>query len=468
MRLPRSNLVMLGITMEDTQFNHIGWIALDDSNVTNVVSSLRKDNGRFTCVVPLQSLEEFPAEWFIDPHFIGAKRTERVDIPSPLWLADSESNKTFCLLGCSRSGYKAFNFSYGYGRMTPEYVIEGVLGYDYSSVNAIRALSPLFLRWTGMTSLFSNYELSEKDNTLESYTVGFGQVDSVELGTIGGIDVEIRPSASATRKNHGEEILLSNTVYFATRSENKAPLPAHLDALNELRDLACVALFDNITYISASVLCDDDRPRYIDGGSGSARWREMHLAYCNQDTSNSAKKTFLFLYNDLNEGFFESWHSLVTQYQKGMRELVFMCKHHKNMPVEVALVNYCIAIEGIGHKLRVEIDASLSRSSFHKSLQALVSDFETHADGWFPLEDIERWQQDVADTYNCVKHLDCIPKVQTRDHRLRPQNIYEVSTSCEMVLRCWVAVRLGCSAKTLKNNVSDNRYRFILERWEKR
>ena len=114
--------------MEDARFNHIGWIALDDDNVTNVVSSLRKDNGRFICVVPLQSLEEFPAEWFIDSHFIGAKGAERVDIPSPLWLADSESSKTFCLIGCSRFGYKAFNFTYGYGRMTPEYVIEGGLG----------------------------------------------------------------------------------------------------------------------------------------------------------------------------------------------------------------------------------------------------------------------------------------------------------------------------------------------------
>ena len=454
--------------MEDTQFNHIGWIALDGNNVTNVVSSLRKDNGRFTCVVPLQSLEEFPAEWFIDSPLIGARRTELADIPSPLWLADSESNKTFCLVGCSRSGYKAFNYSYGYGRMTPEYVIEGALGYDYSSVNAIRVLSPLFLHWTEMTSLFSNYELSEKDSTLESYTAGFNQMDSVTLGTIGGIDVEIHPSASASPKNHGEEILLSSAVFFATRSGKKAPLSTHLDALDELRGLVCVALFDNITYVSASVLCDDDRPRYIDGGSGSARWREMHLAYCNQDTSNSTKTAFLFRYNDLNEGFFERWHLLVAQYQKGMRELVFMCKHHKNMPVEVALVNYGIAIEGIGHKLRVEIDASLSRSSFHKALQALVNDFKARTDGWFPLEEIERWQQDVTDTYNCIKHLDYNPRTQTREHHLKPQNIYEVATSCEMVLRCWIAARLGCGANTLKNNLSDNRYRFVLERWKKR
>lgn len=450
--------------MEDAQFNHIGWIALDDDNVTNVVSSLRKDNGRFTCVVPLQSLEEFPAEWFIDPHFIGIKKMERVDIPSPLWLADSESSKAFCLIGCSRSGYKAFNFSYGYGRMTPEYVIEGGLGYDYSSVNAARVLSPLFPHWTGMRSLFSNCEMSEKDNTLECYTAGFRTMNPVMLGTTEGINVEIWPSALS--KNNGEEIILSNAVYFATHSEDKAPLPAHLNALDELRDLVCIALFDNVAYTSASVLCDDDRPRYINGEMGPARWREMYLADCDQIISNSAKTVFLFLYSDLNESFFETWQFLVTHYQKGMRELVFMCKHHKNMPVEVALVNYGIAIEGIGHKLRIEIDASLSRGSFHKALQALVGDFESHTDGWFPFEDIERWQQDVADTYNCVKHLDHTPRMQTREDRLKSQNIYEVSASCEMVLRSWVAARLGCSAKTLENNLSDNRHRFILDRWK--
>lgn len=453
--------------MEDAQFNHIGWIALDDDNVTNVVSSLQKDNDRFTCVVPLQSLEEFPAEWFIDPHFIGIKKMERVDIPSPLWLADSESSKAFCLLGCSRSGYKAFNFSHGYGRMTPEYVIEGGLGYDYSSVNAVRVLSPLFLHWTGMRSLFSNCEMSEKDNTLECYTAGFRTMDPVTLGAIEGVNVQIRPSASALPRNNSEEIVLSNAVHFATYSEDIVPLSVHLNALGELRDLVCIALFDNVAYTSASVLCDDDRPRYINGEMGPARWREMYLADCDQIISNSAKAVFLFLYSDLSENFFETWHFLVTHYQKGMRELVFMCKHHKNMPVEVALVNYGIAIEGIGHALRVETNPSLKQSKFHKSTQTLVEDLKSHTDGWFPFEDIERWQQDVADTYNCVKHLDYTPRMQTREDRLKPQNIYEVSASCEMVLRSWVAARLGCSAKTLENNLSDNRHRFILDRWKR-
>lgn len=186
-----------------------------------------------------------------------------------------------------------------------------------------------------------------------------------------------------------------------------------------------------------------------------------------QGISNSAKTVFLFLYSDLSENFFETWHFLVTHYQKGMRELVFMCKHHKNMPVEVALVNYGIAIEGIGHALRVETNPSLKQSKFHKSTQTLVEDLKSHTDGWFPFEDIERWQQDVADTYNCVKHLDHTPRMQTREDRLKSQNIYEVSASCEMVLRSWVAARLGCSAKTLENNLSNNRYHFILDRWKR-
>jgi hypothetical protein len=156
---------------------------------------------------------------------------------------------------------------------------------------------------------------------------------------------------------------------------------------------------------------------------------------------------FLFKFSDIGASGVSAWLRLIKEYHRAVGPLVALLDQ-KDAYLETRLVQSCIALEALGYQLALEAGKISGRRrrevTYIRALKEIQQNLVVN-----PLPNWKDWQARSNECYRGAKHPDNdLPDTadQLRTYR---ENL--------LVLRYWVAGRLGVRADKLREHADRGR-----------
>ena len=359
--------------------------------------------------------------------------------PSVMLLYDD--NGSVVLIGCRATEWKR-TLNAGRGVIVADFAVIGGESLDYGKINGMRTASPAYSQWMGGSSISVNRDVDQSDR-LQSLTLSLKRVEDFQVSQ--------RFSLSARWDWRVMPVLggydVRESLVFQTVVEDLREWSAHLNLHLAVLDLISIAAWKNCAFSEIYVNRRDDPEKALAGNILGVRWAEVMSRVLPGDDVSDCGKNFLFTYNDASSGVIDIWFQLKMDYGRALDYLLRILRSGHTWSPQSAVIS-SIALEQLGYLIE---DHDNSRSHldnrgqlhFKDALGVILDDMEAIPIG---CDDVEGWKERCRNVYMGAKHADR----EEADHLTMLNTLRENL----LVLRYWIAQRLGVSGDVLERNLA--------------
>lgn len=359
--------------------------------------------------------------------------------PSVMLLYDD--NGSVVLIGCRATEWER-TLNAGRGVIVADFAVIGGESLDYGKINGMRTASPAYSQWMGGSSISVNRDVDQSDR-LQSLTLSLKRVEDFQVSQ--------RFSLSARWDWRVMPVLggydVRESLVFQTVVEDPREWSAHLNLHLAVLDLISIAAWKNCAFSEIYVNRRDDPEKALAGNILGVRWAEVMSRVLPGDDVSDCGKNFLFTYNDASSGVIDIWFQLKMDYGRALDYLLRILRSGHTWSPQSAVIS-SIALEQLGYLIE---DHDNSRSHldnrgqlhFKDALGVILDDMEAIPIG---CDDVEGWKERCRNVYMGAKHADR----EEADHLTMLNTLRENL----LVLRYWIAQRLGVSGDVLERNLA--------------
>lgn len=361
--------------------------------------------------------------------------------PSVMLLYDSSGYVV--LIGCRATGWER-TLNAGRGIIVADFAVLGGKSLDYGQINGMRTTSPAYSRWMGGSSISIDRDV-DQSSRLQSLTLRLKRVEDLQVSRKFGL--------SAHRDWRVTPVLggydVRETLAFETLFEDPRTWSVHLDLHLAVLDLISIAAWKNCAFGEIRVNRKDDPEKTLGGNVVSVRWPEVVSHVLPGDDVSDCGKNFLFTYDDVSSDAIDMWLQLRVDYGRALDYLLRILRSGHTWSPQSTIMSG-IALEQLGYLIE---DHSKNGSHldnrgqlhFKDALGVILDGMET-----IPIEhdEIEGWKERCRNVYMGAKHAD----------REEVDHLTTLNTLREnlLVLRYWIAQRLGVSGDVLERNLAQD------------
>lgn len=385
--------------------------------------------------------------------------TNRKELPSLIWVESVLSNDTYCLVNprITRRSTTSGIFR-GHGILVPDFVVKGKQGIDYAHVNKIRTYVPELTSWTGLSTLSMTFERKDGSvSAVKSFQAGFEDSDPILVyEKDGGVMLSLVPSGSSTT-HHGSEhqIVLKGTVGFESKTNEKADYADQMKYHLDLTGLLSLIAWRNIGFKSVLVYVEDDLETDIEGNNYGPYFRQLITKNHESWREPKKLKPWLIRFKDIDTDGLRKWFEIKQLYRTPLDEITYIARMHEYLTLESQIMLFGTAFEELGSVIAESSKGNKDRR-IAKRIQEILRDCDRSL-----FADDEKISNDIANTYNAIKHPDFSRDGISREECLASDNLFKVMVACKAIALQWVGCKLGCPeaiAKSLKqeSSISDS------------
>lgn len=407
------------------------WFYDQNSETPDVAVMLEDTGAEIVTTVPLKGMgdRDDPYRELFD---FSGKNDEAPQLPDTLVVQDTKG--PVALVG-NRTGAWARGVAAGHGRIVSNYAVLGGSHYDYERLNGVRSFLPALRLWTGMRSARIQ-ESTDRDGFLQDVVVHLESAPEVPVST--NLDLTIKPTYRMSHPDSIGTFATHDMVEISTRSDEPATWSEHLDLHLAIRDLLTLSAWHELGFQRVLVNRDDDPLSALDGGAIEPAWHGLSTYRLPRHRMWNRPPRFLFMYDDIGVEGVQAWLRLRKEFARAIRPLVAIRSQDSSL-TETRLMLSSVALECIAYQLadeREDCELKGGRVNSWDARRWVIKDSV-----YVPVEDPEAWVERSANIGNDVKHPD----------RDEPEFLDMFNTLREnvLVMRCWLAGRLGVDAETL-------------------
>jgi hypothetical protein len=446
------------------------WLGFQGIKNQNHVCLLQERNGHIELLVPFRGELDEVSCWFVtsDNGFTLLNEKSRdVAYPVPLWVKGVEDGVTYCLVGCRYAGQHAnMGMVQGFGRIAASYVVKGRPGVDYSTVDEVKTSMPELASWTGLGSMEEKFVPKENGQPgVQKYSVGFeAQPEVTVLG--GDLSAALVPEASgAVSEKEGIHAIVAQWVSLKTTSSNgPRDYRDHMTLHTALRRLLCIFAWRDISFKTVKVKRKDGLSHDIAGQNIPASFEEVVTCEYHAWKPRDGRDQFFVYYSEVGAQGVERWLRLREEFSPGLDEFSHLAENHTGLTLESQMLTYGVAMSEIGYRIE-ELSGVKSSWRIASNVKTIANDMIATF-GYCPFGDVDALAEDISCACNSIKHPDYRRKHPERADILQPQGLFEITEACKILLRTWLAEKLGCSVEVLRSRQGDDGfYGRLCERW---
>ncbi|MFJ4224253.1 hypothetical protein [Microbacterium sp. NPDC089695] len=434
----------------------IGWMIDGDPQTPEVAVMLELTEDAIHLTIPTKGMfgpDDPYARWFSNGTHYGDdpdKTKYRYSPPKNLLFYDHLG--PVVLVGCWAGASSSSSNGAGFGRVSAEYAAVGQHDRNLDQINGIRAEMPALNAWTGISSRSSKVTFDAKQRT-RILTVEMSSPATTRLSRTKNFTLAPTWRTSAPESDtHATH----DVVQLVTETRRGDDWEAHLAPHRAVQDLISLSAWRQLGFSRIEVgKMEPVHPRRREavGASEEIRWSELITHRLRKHTPWKTDPRFLFRYDDIGAAGVARWLRLRVKYERAMLPLASVIGQH-GMFVEAAVLQTGIAVEALGYQLASEaVPSGLNtrgQISYNDAMDRVVSELS-----FVPVADVEVWKSRSRRSYMGVKHAD-----QPTPDMLTLANAYRENA---LVLRYWIAGRLGCKASTLEARLAGDPLGFEYE-----
>lgn len=253
------------------------------------------------------------------------------------------------------------------------------------------------------------------------------------------MNLSLYPTWRASNPDQDGAFVGEDIVQLETRTKRPRSWNDHLAAHSAIRELLLIAAWYPFGFSRLWVHRGDDPETVASGKPVGDRWAEAVTYRLRKHKAWDREPKFLFRLADLPAGAVSRWIKLRSTYERALQPLVALGDETQGF-LEARMVQSGIALEALGHQIGVAQGRSPnSQTKYSTALNRVLGEL-----AYNPI-DATDWKSRSIDCYRGVKHAD----------RAVPDSLIMLNTLREnlLVLRLWVASRLGVAARDLRSRV---------------
>lgn len=428
----------------------LGWLGYTDQEIYDRSCLLRENDNKLEVVVPFKGNSDEISEWFINSNIlIDFDSDKRKELPSLIWVESVLSNDTYCLVSpriTSRS--RTSGVFRGYGILVPDFVVKGKRGIDYAHVNKIRTYVPELTSWTGLSTLSMTYECKDDSiNAVKSFQAGFEDSDPVLVyEKDDGLSLSLVPTDSSTTHHRLEpQIVLTGIVSFESKTDEKTDYADQIGYHLDFTGLLSLIAWRNVGFKSILVYVEDDLETGIKGNNYGPYFRQLITKNYEPWREPQNKKPWLFYFKDIGADGLRKWFEMKQSYRTPLDEITYIARMHEYLTLQSQIMLFGVAFEELGTVISGNSKENKGGRVAKRILQILRDcDKSLFAND-------EKISNDIANTYNAIKHPDFSRDGVSREECLASDNLFKVMVACKAIALQWIGCKLGCSETIVKS-----------------
>lgn len=417
----------------------VGWLIDGDEDTPHQAVMLEDRGDRVTLSIPLQGFHAGPyGRWFASGVQFGddPERSKHSYSP-PRALMFQDTDGPVVLLGCRADKWRASGV--GVGQIVPTWVVFGARHLRYERITGMRSEIPGFSAWIGATSRVVT-PTTDADARVQRLEVTLDAPAPTRLAA--PLNLTMVPSWRTSHANNRRTFSVHDIVWVETKMRRPIALEDHLSLHGAIRDLVALSAWENFGFATTHVNRDDDPVWLL--GEPSPRWcpARSYLLTPHDDWPRCPQ--FLFTFNDIGIKGIRKWLRLRKHFSAPIGALVALLDS-PGAYVESRILQAGAALEHLGYQLAVEQGLNpKSQVNFNSAVNYVLNDIKVD-----PLSDSAGWKTRVNACYMGTKHPD------------RPKQdlltIAQTHAQTLLVLRAWLAGRLGAPAAELEGRLANDR-----------
>lgn len=294
-------------------------------------------------------------------------------------------------------------------------------------------------------------------SAVKSFQAGFEDSDPILVyEKDGGVMLSLVPSGSSTT-HHGSEhqIVLKGTVGFESKTNEKADYADQMKYHLDLTGLLSLIAWRNIGFKSVLVYVEDDLETDIEGNNYGPYFRQLITKNHESWREPKKLKPWLIRFKDIDTDGLRKWFEIKQLYRTPLDEITYIARMHEYLTLESQIMLFGTAFEELGSVIAESSKGNKDRR-IAKRIQEILRDCDRSL-----FADDEKISNDIANTYNAIKHPDFSRDGISREECLTSDNLFKVMVACKAIALQWVGCKLGCPeaiAKSLKqeSSISDS------------
>lgn len=423
----------------------IGWMIDGDPDTPQLSVMLELTGEQIVLTVPMQGMlasSDPYARWFSrgieivgDGQVVGPTDPPRV-------LKFYDYSGVVMLVGCRTAGYNS-NMAAGAGRIVANYAVLGEYPLDIEEINGVRTEMPALAAWTRLTST-RRETVTDEEHRVQELTLTLRSPAATKLAS--SKNLTMRPSWRTSIPERGT-LATHDVVQLVTGTRRRDSWNANLASHRALQDLLSVSAWRAFGFSRIEVGVRNESPADPDPRFAlepAMRWSEVVTHRHRLHEPWKTEPRFLFTYADIGARGVRRWLKILNTYERAMLPFISMIDQ-RGMFVQTRVLQTGIALEALGFQLASEVVPhalnSRGQINYNDALQMIINDMPV-----VPLDDVAAWRERSRLSYMGVKHAD-----NPMPDMLTVANAYRENA---LVLRYWLAARLGCSEAVLRDRLS--------------
>ena len=442
----------------------LGWLGYTGQEIYDRSCLLRENNNKLEVVVPFKGNPDEISDWFVGSNMLfDFKSARQKELPDLVWVECVLSKDVYCLVGprITRRSTTSGVFR-GYGILVPDFVVKGKQGIDYSRVNKIQTYIPELTGWTGLSTLRMAYERKEGSNSaVKSFRASFTGSDPVLVyGKTGGLSLSLVPIDSSTTHHSPEpQIVLTGAVGFESKTNEKIDYADQIGYHLDLAGLLSLIAWRNVGIKSILVYVEDDLETDIEGNNYGPYFRQLITKNYEPWREPQSKKPWLFRFEDIGVAGLRTWFEMMQLYRAPLDGITYIARMHEYLTLQSQIMLFGTAFEELGALIAGGSEENKAGKISKRILQVL-HDCESSL-----FANSEKVSNDIANTYNAIKHSDFSRSGVSREECLAPDNLFKVMVACKALALQWIGCKLGCPEVVVTGLKRESSISNPISRW---
>lgn len=420
----------------------MGWMIDGDPATPEVAVMLRDTGERLELTVPTGGMfGRGPYErWFMaGVQFGDDPDRSRYSYRPPGVLLFHDSQGSVALVGCRSTGMTS-GLGAGTGRVVANFAVLGATNLRYSKVNGVRSELPALARWSHQRSVHLSH-IADGAGRVQRVDVRLEAPEDIPLAH--QMNLTLSPSWRTSYPDNIGTFSAHDVAQLVTTSSRPRSWSDHLDAHVAIRELLVLGAWHRFGFARLEVARDDDPERALSGRVVGPRWLEVATHRVPRHRPWKQMPTFLYDLRDVGTTGVRRWLRIRRHFARSMQPLIGIADTESTF-LEPLVLQSGIALEALGYQLEVDNGGarldSRGQLAYSAALDAVERDMK-----YVPVPDVADWKRRSRECYMAVKHADnTLPDVLTLANTQR-ENL--------LVLRAWLARRLGLTPSTLEKRV---------------
>lgn len=442
----------------------LGWLGYTGQEIYDRSCLLRENDNKLEVVVPFKGSPDEISEWFVGSNMLfDFDSTNRKELPSLIWVESVLSNDIYCLVS-PRITHRSTTTGIfrGHGVLVPDYVVKGKQGIDYAHVNKIRTYVPELTSWTGLSTLSMMFERKDGSvGAVKSFQAGFEDSDPILVyEKDGGVTLSLVPADSSTTHHGSEpEIVLKGAVSFESKTNELVDYADQMKYHIDFTGLLSLIAWRNIGIKSIMVCVEDDLETDIEGNNYGPYFRQLITKNYESWREPKKQKPWLIHFKDIGSDGLQRWFEMKQSYRTPLDEITYIARMHEYLTLESQIMLFGTAFEELGSVIAESSKGNKDRR-IAKKIQQILRDCDRSL-----FADDEKISNDIANTYNAIKHPDFSRDGISREECLASDNLFKVMVACKAIALQWVGCKLGCPETIVKSLKQESSISDSISSW---